>query len=126
MIGPFFLSSLAPLLTFLREVFTTFLEYFFVAVVARVAFAFNARLLVALTVPPLVTRSLLFPFPKPSADSSSSTVAAASVSASVSPSVSASVPSASTDADPGEPDPGERPAFVSLGSWSDRGAPTPA
>ena len=39
-------------MTFLREVFTTFLEYFFVAVVARVAFAFNARLLVALTVPP--------------------------------------------------------------------------
>ena len=97
-------------------------------VVARVAFAFNARLLVALTFPPLVTRSLLFPFPKPSADSSSSTAApAASISASVSPSVSASVPSASTDADPAErADPGERPAFVSLGSWSDRGAPTPA
>ena len=30
--GPFFLSSLAPLLTFLREVFTTFLEDFFVGV----------------------------------------------------------------------------------------------
>ena len=30
--GPFFLSSLAPLLTFLREVFTTFLEVFFVGV----------------------------------------------------------------------------------------------
>ena len=73
--GPFFLSSLAPLLTFLREVFTTFLEVFFVGVerttrvAARVACVARVAL-VALTFPPLVTRSLLLPFPDPTRASS--------------------------------------------------------